>query len=138
VSRSVEAIAAELAEVRAALARVEQIGWGGRDDTRGGLAVVGGELHQLRDQVDAIEEQVAALDGTVIAHGAAVRRTVQAPARTAAAAALRERLGPAPELRPGLSVFTLCWNHGPLLATSVRSAQAILDLLPPTEQGEIL
>ncbi len=141
MARSVEAIAAELAEVRAALARVEQIGWDGRDDTQGGLAAAGGELHQLRDQVAAIGQQVAALDaldGTVVAHAAAVRRTVQAPARAAAAAALRERLGPAPDLRPGLSMFTLCWNHGPLLATSVRSAQAVLDLLPPDEQGEIL
>lgn len=138
LARSVEAIAAELAEVRAALERVEQIGWGGRDDTRGGFAVVDGELHRLHDHIDAVGEQVATLDGTVIAHAAAVRRTIQAPARAAAAAALRERLGPAPDLRPGLSVFTLCWNHGPLLATSVRSAQAVLDLLPPEEQGEIL
>ncbi|HYI60642.1 MAG TPA: glycosyltransferase family 2 protein [Acidimicrobiales bacterium] len=138
LARSVEAIGSQLAEVRTALARVEQLGWDGRLDTRGGVEAVGGELHRLRDHVDAVGQQVAALDGTVVAHAAAVRRTVQAPARAAAAAALRERLGPAPDLRPGLSVFTLCWNHGALLATSVRSAQSVLDLLPPEEQGEIL
>ncbi|HMJ74379.1 MAG TPA: glycosyltransferase [Iamia sp.] len=138
LARSVEATGSELAEVRAALARIEQIGWDGRSDTRGGVEAVGTELHRLRDHVDAVGQQVAALDGTVAAHAAAVRRTVQAPARAAAAARLREKLGPAPALRPGLSVFTLCWNHGPLLATSVRGAQAVLDLLPPEEQGEIL
>lgn len=133
LGRSVEAVAAELAEVRTAVARLEHGGSDGRHDTGDDA-----ELHQLRDRVDAVGKQVAALDGTVIAHAAAIRRTIQAPARAAAAAALRERLGPAPDLRPGLSVFTLCWNHGPLLAASVRSAQAVLDLLPPGEQGEIL
>ncbi|HEX7133354.1 MAG TPA: glycosyltransferase [Iamia sp.] len=142
LARTVEAAGSDLAEVRAALARIEQIGWDGRSDTRGGVEAIGGELHRLRAHVDAVGEQVAALDGTVAAHAAAVRRTVQAPARAAAAAALRERLGPAPELRPGLSVFTLCWNHAPLLERSVRSAQAALDLLAADgqdgEQGEIL
>jgi hypothetical protein len=138
LARTVEATGSELAEVRAALARIEQLGWDGRHDTRGGVEAVGGELHRLRDHVDAVGERIAALDGTVAAHAAAVRRTVQAPARTAAAAALRERLGPSPELRPGLSVFTLCWNHGPLLERSVRSALAVLDLLPADEQGEVL
>jgi polysaccharide pyruvyl transferase WcaK-like protein len=138
LARSVEAIGSELAELRAAVARVEQLGWDGRNDTRGGVAAVGDELHRVRAHVDAVGQQVAALDGTVVAHAAAVRRAVQAPARAAAAAALRQRLGPAPDLRSGLSVFTLCWNHGPLLAASVRSAQAVLDLLPPEEQGEIL
>jgi polysaccharide pyruvyl transferase WcaK-like protein len=136
LARSVETVASELAEVRAALARVEELG---RDDTRGGaVEAEDGELERLLAHVEAVGQQVTALDGTVVAHAAAVRRTIQAPARAAAAAALRERLGPAPDLRPGLSVFTLCWNHGPLLATSVRSAQAVLDLLPPEEQGEIL
>lgn len=138
LARTVGAAGSELAEVRAALDRLEQLGWDGRHDTRGGVEAIGGELHRLRAHVDAVGEQVAALDGTVAAHAAAVRRTVQAPVRAAAAAALRQSLGPAPELHPGLSVFTLCWNHGPLLERSVRSAQAVLDLLDPDEQGEIL
>lgn len=135
---TIEGVGAELAEVRAALARLEQLGWDGRHDTRGGVEAVGGELHRLRDHVDAVGEQVAALDGSLAGHAAALRRVVDAPARVAAAAALREELGPAPELRPGLSVMTLCWNHGVLLERSVRSAQAVLDLLAPEEQGEIL
>lgn len=138
IGRTVDATRGELAEIREALARIEQVAWDGRHDTRGGVEAVGNELHRLRGHVDAVGERVDALDGTVAAHAAALGRIVQAPARTAAAAALRDRLGPAPELAPGLSVFTLCWNHGPLLARSVRSAQAVLDLLAPEEQGEIL
>lgn len=131
-------LAAGLDEVRATLARLEQLGWDGRHDTRGGVEAVGTELHRLRAHVDAVGEQVAALDGTVTGQAAAIRRTVQAPARTAAAAALRQALGPAPDLRPGLSVFTLCWDHGELLPEAVASALAVLDRLPADEQGEVL
>ncbi len=142
IARATEAARAELHagldEVRATLARLEQLGWDGRSDTRGGVEAVGSELHRLRAHVDAVGEQLAALDGTVTGQAAATRRTVQAPARAAAAAALRQALGPAPELRPGLSVFTLCWDHGELLPSSVASALAALDRLPEEEQGEVL
>ncbi len=127
-----------LDEVRAALARVEQLGWDGRHDTRGGVQALGEELHRLRAHVDAVAERIDALDGAVAAHAAATRRVVEAPRRSAAARTLRESLGAAPELVPGLSVFTLCWNHGPLLAEAVRSGLAVLDRLEPDERGEVL
>ncbi|MGI8939021.1 MAG: polysaccharide pyruvyl transferase family protein, partial [Iamia sp.] len=65
---------------------------------------------------------------------------------TAAAARLRRPFsspfrdwrGPSPSLRPGLSIFTLCWNHGVLLEESVRSGLAALDALSADEQGELL
>lgn len=135
---TLEEIAHQLEELTAALARVEQVAWDGRHDTRGGVEAIGTELHRIRDHVDAVGEAVAALDGTVIGQAAATRRTIVSPARTAAAAALRQQLGPAPALRPGLSVFTLCWDHGELLARSVASALSALDRLPADEQGEVL
>ncbi|QYG92123.1 glycosyltransferase [Iamia sp. SCSIO 61187] len=138
VDTSGEALAAELAELRTALDRIETLTWAGRHDTQGGVGAVGDELHRLRAHVDAVGGRVAALADTVAAQATAVGRTVEAGRRRAAALALRDRLGPAPELAPGLSVFTLCWNHGALLGDAVRSAQAVLDRLDPAEQGEIL
>lgn len=138
VDSSGEALGAELAELRTTLARIEALTWAGRHDTQGGVGAVGDELHRLHAHVDAVGDRVAALADTVAAHATAVGRTVEAGRRHEAAHALRDRLGPAPELAPGLSVFTLCWNHGELLGDAVRSAQEVLDRLDPADQGEIL
>lgn len=135
---TIEDIGAELARSREDLRRLEEIAWAGRDDTRGGVAAVGDELHRLRSAVDALAERIDAVDGAVAAHATALHRAVAAPARRAAAAALRERLGPAPRLRTGLSIFTLCWNHAELLEASVRSGLAVLDALPRHHRGELL
>lgn len=138
VADEVTATHAALDELRAGLARLEALAWAGRDDTRGGVTAVGDELHALDAHLDRLDAEVTRLDAAVEAQATALHRAVAAPVRRAAAAARRDALGPAPDLRPGLSVFTLCWDHGALLEESVRSGLAILDQLPADEQGQLL
>lgn len=125
-------LTAELAAVRAEMAALHRDD--GRDDGRGGDEALAG----LAARLDRLQEMVTTVDGAVGGHAAALHRAVAAPARQAAFRALVEDLGPAPALRPGLSVFTLCWNHGGLLADAVRSGLAVLDHLAPHERGELL
>jgi glycosyltransferase involved in cell wall biosynthesis len=51
---------------------------------------------------------------------------------------LLQAQGDPPRLRPGLSILTITWNHAGFLRSSVCSALATLDLLPPDEQGAVL
>lgn len=121
-----------------ALARVEKLVWAARDDTRGGVTAVGDELHALDRHLTRVAAGFERVDEAIVAQAAALHRAVAAPARAAAARSLTDALGPSPTLEPGLSVFTPSWNHAELLPDAVRSAQAVLDLVPPDEQGEIV
>ena len=40
--------------------------------------------------------------------------------------------------RPGLSVFTICWNHADLLPAAIASGLALLDHLDEAHRGEVL
>lgn len=138
LARGADEARAGLEGLRAAVSHLEQLIWAARDDTRGGVAAIGDELHRLHRQIGAAEERLETLDAALAGQAAALHRAVAAPARHAAARALRDTLGPAPALRPGLSVFTLVWNHGGLLAESAASGLAVLDQLAPADQGELL
>lgn len=122
-------------ELRARLGHLEALLWEARGDAVAGVSAIGDELHRKQHHFDPILDRI---DGAIAAHSAALGRAIAAPARQEAATALRDRLGPPPTLRPGLSIFTLCWNHGQLLAGSIRSALEVLDQLPPDEQGQLL
>lgn len=121
-----------------ALARVEELVWAARHDTRGGVTAVGDELHALDRHLARVAVGFERIDEAIVAQAAALHRAVAAPARAAAARALTDALGPSPPLAPGLSVFTPSWNHAELLPDAMRSAGAVLDLLAPDEQGEIV
>lgn len=125
-------------EVRDALSRLEELAWAGRLDTQGGVDAIGDELHRLHRHLDAAQAGVADLDRALAAQVAALHRAVAAPARTAAADALRASLGPSSTPVDGLSVFVTCWNHGVLLPDAVTSALAALDRLPSAEQGQVI
>ncbi len=129
---------ATLDELRRSLERLEELAWAGQGATRAGVTAVGDELGLVTVRLQDLAQRLAQVDGAVAGHATALHRALAAPARRQAAAALREALGPAPELTPGLSVFTLCWNHGELLTGSVRSGLAVLDALPPDERGKVL
>jgi len=129
---------ATLIELGATLARLEDLAWAGRHDTQGGIAAIGNHLGHLDRILDDLTQEATRIDAAVAAQATALHRAVAAPARRAAADALRHSLGPAPDLRPGLTVFTLCWNHGELLAESVRSGLAVLDQLPDGDHGSLL
>lgn len=146
---SIDEVASDLSTIHAALdaaldttrhdlARLEELAWAGRDDTRGGVTAVGDELGLLNLRVDDLTERLAQIDAAVSGQAAALHRAIAAPARRAATAALRNDLGEPPELVPGLSVFTLCWNHGSLLAASIRSGLAALDQVAADHQGQVL
>lgn len=124
--------------LQADLVRLEELAWAGRDDTRGGVTALGDEIHALVEQIDALADSLTRLDGAVASQATALHRAIAGPARHQAAAALRDALGTAPDLDQGLSIFTLCWNHGALLEGSVRSGLAVLDALPQEDQGELL
>ncbi|WCO68429.1 polysaccharide pyruvyl transferase family protein [Iamia majanohamensis] len=141
----IDEVASDVAVTQAALddlgrtmERLEELVWAGRGDARAGVTAIGDELGLITLRIQDLAARVAEVDGAVAGHATALHRAVAAPARSDAAAALREALGPAPEPTTGLSVFTLCWNHGGLLEASVRSGLAALDRLPDEEQGQVL
>jgi len=142
---AVAAASAELAALRAALdtLRHELGDLRHRSDTS--LDDLQARAQALDDAATGWVEGLARLDHglsevdvAVEAHATALLRAVAAPARAAAARALHEALGPPTTLRPGLSIFTLCWNHGELLPEAVRSGLAVLDRLPADQQGQVL
>jgi polysaccharide pyruvyl transferase WcaK-like protein len=115
------------------------------------LDAVAARLEQLEAQLDTggpatpsaaaavdLAARLDALDGAVAGHAQVLQRLVATPARDAELARLRAELGPAPELRPGLSIFTICWNHADLLPTALASGLAVLDGLDPADAGELL
>ncbi|MBV9951693.1 MAG: polysaccharide pyruvyl transferase family protein [Acidimicrobiia bacterium] len=110
------------------------------------LDAVAARLEQLEARISAGDRvgdadaatRLDALDASIAGHAQVLQRVVATPARNAELARLRGELGPAPALRPGLSVFTICWNHADLLPTALASGLALLDHLDPTHAGELL
>jgi polysaccharide pyruvyl transferase WcaK-like protein len=88
--------------------------------------------------VDADASRLDALDASIAGHAQVLQRVVATPARDAELARLRNELGPSPAPRPGLSVFTICWNHADLLPTALASGLTLLDHLDPDHAGELL
>jgi polysaccharide pyruvyl transferase WcaK-like protein len=117
-----EALRSTLERLDAVSARLDQL------DARLAQVPAGGSL----------EARIDALDGAVAGHAQVLQRVVTSARADAELDRLRQALGPAAELRPGLSVFIICWNHADLLPTAMASALQILDRLDPEHAGELL
>ncbi|MGI8939800.1 MAG: hypothetical protein ACR2JF_16605, partial [Iamia sp.] len=115
VASEVAATQSRLDETRGALARLEELAWAGREDTRGGVTAVGEEIHALGRRIDELEDQLVQLDGAVASQATALHRAVAAPARRQVALALRDRLGAGPGPRPRAVAFPPCLNTGVFL-----------------------
>jgi hypothetical protein len=107
------------------------------------------DVHAVSAQVAALSERVELLENALLTELARVREVTAEQselgfiasltlAREAGMQQLLQALGDPPRLRPGLSILTISWNHAGFLRSSVCSALATLDLLPPDEQGAVL
>jgi polysaccharide pyruvyl transferase WcaK-like protein len=105
------------------------------------LDAVAARLEELEARLSpgyAEGARLDAIDASIAGHAQVLQRVIATPARDAELARLRNELGPAPAVRPGLSVFTICWNHADLLPTALASGLALLDHLDPAHAGELL
>src|SRR4051794_1298640 len=106
------------------------------------LDAVAARLEELEARISpgdgGAADRIDTLDASIAGHAQVLQRVIATPARDAELARLRTELGPAPALRPGLSVFTICWNHADLLPTALASGLALLDHLDPSHAGELL
>jgi GT2 family glycosyltransferase len=107
------------------------------------------DVHAVSAQVAALTERIADLEKALFGEIAGLREVTAEQAelgltatfgigRDAGVRQLTGAIGEQRELRPGLSILTISWNHAGFLRASVRSALATLDLLPPDEQGAVL
>jgi polysaccharide pyruvyl transferase WcaK-like protein len=132
-----ESVADELTNLRATLAaldhRVDRIDRSIAGKTQ--LDDILADLDELRRSIDDRSEVV---DRTLARYIGVLGRVATDPARRQALARLIDELGPSPQLRPGLSAFTVTWHHAGFLEEAVRSALAALDRLPTELQGEAL
>jgi polysaccharide pyruvyl transferase WcaK-like protein len=132
-----DSVAAELADLRGAVAsldhRLTARLAGSADASR--MDALATELHELRREVG---DRSAVVDRTLAGYVGVLGRVVTDAARRQVLAQLIDELGPSPELRPGLSAFTVTWHHAGFLEEAVRSALTALDRLPAALQGEAL
>jgi len=141
VNESLRHLIGQLDEANARLAQLEPTGgldarlYGLADEGRGGVEALADEIHRLRRDLDL---QLAELDAALASQAGILHRAIATPERDRELARIIAGLGPARPLRPALSIFTICWNHGGLLAASVRSGLAALDRLPSEAQGQLL
>jgi hypothetical protein len=107
------------------------------------------DVHAVSAQVAALSERVELLENALLTELDRVREVAAEQselgfiatltlAREAGMQQLLQAQGDPPRLRPGLSILTITWNHAGFLRSSVCSALATLDLLPPDEQGAVL
>ena len=133
-----ESVADELTDLRATLAaldhRVAQID----QKSAAGQARLDDLLAELDGLRRSIDARSAAVDRALAGYVGVLGRVATDPVRRQALARLIDELGPSPELRPGLSAFTVTWHHAGFLEEAVRSALAALDQLPAELQGEAL
>ena len=133
-----ESVADELTDLRATLAaldhRVAQID----ERSAAGQARLDDLLAELDGLRRSIDARSAAVDRALAGYVGVLGRVATDPVRRQALARLIDELGPSPELRPGLSAFTVTWHHAGFLEEAVRSALAALDQLPGELQGEAL
>jgi len=135
VNTTLRSTAADVAALEARLMAIEVRSVSLSDEGRAGVTALGAEIHRLRADLD---QDLAALDRALAGHAQTLQRSVTTPARQSESARLVAALGPSPETKAGLSVLTICWNHGSVLATAVTSGLALLDGLPADQQGELL
>lgn len=131
LARALAEVAEGIGRLDAELSTIRE--WVADADVKQGWTA--GELALLRQLVG---ERVDDLDGVVTAHAAVLQRAVDGPRRDAALQSLLAGLDPPAAPRPGLSIFTISWNHGGFLADAVRSGLAVLDALPGGVGGEVL
>ena len=133
-----ESVVDELANLRATLAaldhRIAQVD----HRSTAGQAQLDGLLADLAGLRRSIDDRSGVVDRTLAGYVGVLGRVATDPVRRQALARLIDELGPSPELRPGLSAFTVTWHHAGFLEEAVRSALAALDQLPSELQGEAL
>src|SRR3954447_8262391 len=141
--------ARELAgRAKAAPSRIEWL-YANQETVNEALRATMERLDEVAARLEELEARLSPGDGgaadrlrtlhpSIAGHAQVLQRVIATPARDAELARLRSELGPAPDLRPGLSVFTICWNHADLLATSITSGLELLDQLDPQDRGEVL
>lgn len=135
VNASLRESATALAEFEIRLDRLDGRALDLSQEGRAGVTAIGDEIHRLRADMAL---RLDGLDRALTGQAQMLNRAVATPARDAERARILAELGPSPSTRPGLSILTICWNHGGLLSTAVASGLAVLDALPVEQQGQVL
>ena len=134
--------------MRATLARLERLEQGdadlaGRIDALRPLFLedLRSATHQIHSSVASVERRLGAagdaVDGAAAEQGVVTRAALAADRADDVSAAIVSSLGPASPVRPGLTIFTITWNHAHLVTDALASGLAVLDALGD-DAGEAL
>ena len=134
-------LVAWLRRAKTAPALVERVADVQLDNVRD-VQTVGGQVDELNARVSALEsavhDELARTRQLTTEQADLNLMTTRALARDAALQDLLSAVGDPPQLRPGLTIVTISWNHSAFLRACATSALATLDLLPPDEHGRVL